>query len=186
MQRESCRSTTRASLRPMTRRQHLAAVAGSLAAVAVVTAAIELFKTLRPRASASASSTSSPCSSSRSLWGMRYAVAGRRREHARVQLVPPAAPAHVHARGRIELVRARRVRRRRRSRSACSPTASVGGRPRPSSVSARRPCSPTSPAICSAVGTCERELESISARAAEVLGVSRAQNRARPARAARG
>ena len=91
----------------MTRRQQLAAIAGSVAAVAVVTLAIELFKTFVPVLSL----------------GVLYVVRGPRRrgavgdavrvprcgrEHARVQLVPSAAASHVHARGGDELVRARR------------------------------------------------------------------------------
>ena len=58
----------------MTRKQHLVAVAGSLAAVAVVTASIELFKTFVPVLSLGVLYVFAVVIVA-ALWGMRYAVA---------------------------------------------------------------------------------------------------------------
>ena len=110
---------------------------------------------------------------------------GRDREHARLQLLLPAAALHVHARGPAELVRARRLRRhgdRRRQPRLALPDAAA---PRPSSASARRLCSPTSPPSCSR-GTGSRTSSArIEERTAAVLGVSSVQDRARRAPARR-
>ena len=62
-------------------------------------------------------------------WGTVLVAAGRRREHARVQLLLPAADAHVHAAGLDELVCAGRVLRdgARRQRAG-EQIAAAGGR----------------------------------------------------------
>ena len=85
----------------------------------------------------------------RGLLGDRRRGTGGDREHARLQLLLPAAGLHAHARGPVELVRARRLRRhcdRRRHLARATGAAA----PRPSSASARRRCSRTSPPSCSA------------------------------------
>ena len=81
----------------MTRRLNLPAIAGSVAAVAVVTIAIELFKTFVPVLSLGVLYVIAVLVVAASV-GNAVRAAGRDRERPRVQLVPPAAAAHVHAR----------------------------------------------------------------------------------------
>ena len=85
-------------------------------------------RALDARCSAWGSSTSSPCCRSRSS-GLAYAVAVVGREHARVQLLLPAARLHADARRLAQLVRAARLRRHRGRRlGARDPVAPAGAR----------------------------------------------------------
>ena len=110
---------------------------------------------------------------------LRLARLGR--EHARLQLVLPAAAAHVHARRQRELVRARRLPRdrggRQRARRAFPPARGRSGAARARVGSARRARRPS----CSAGRKLEDEVGEIAGRAARVLGVESAEIELGPA-----
>ena len=115
----------------------LVGVLASAAAVALVTAAIAAAEAARAGAQPRRCSTCSRSSRSPSLWGVPLAIGRLGREHARVQLVLPAADAHVPAAGHGELARARRLPRHRGRR--CSVLATRGAPPlRSSRARARR------------------------------------------------
>ena len=144
----------------MTRKMHVAAVAGSVGAVAVVTVAIEIFKTFVPVLSLGVLYVFAVLVVA--FWGIAYAVPVAVASMLAFNwfFLPPlytftlADGSNWFALAVYLVVAV--VGERARA------TACAGARPRPSSASARRRCSPTSRATCSAGGSCEDELESIS------------------------
>ena len=158
--------TTRTRLVRSSTRRRRAAWSRSVLAVAAVTGVIELLRRWC-RCSASACSTSSRCSRSPSC-GARLRGRRRRREHARVQLVLPAADPHVHAR--------RLARTGSRWRSSCRPRWSSASWPR--GRAAARPSRSSwrgSPRRCSPAARSRGELERIAAEVARGLQVDRAR-----------
>ena len=120
----------------------------SAGAVALVTASIELLKPYVPVLSLGVLYVFAVLPVA-IAWGTAYALLGRGRVDARVQLLLPAAAVHVHAGGLAQLVRAARLRRHGGRRERARGRARGGG-------PASRRCWLRSRRRCSSTGTSAR------------------------------